>query len=183
MERSDVLTGQPPTVSEEEKLVAELALLSIGYLSRNATYEAVKVRPAGRLLAGLVQQPSARVRAAVIAVLLAHPEYAASVVNALKLLSPSEQLTLRFFYTAAMLLQALYADRLRPLMATHWQPLPDMFSAELGLPTGDSPRDKLAQLGREHQSRTRTSVNWAGSYEGVAKKLLRRWELERQWNL
>ena len=62
------------------------------------------------LLADLVQQPSARVRAAVIAVFLAHPEYAAAVPAALERLGPTERLTLRFFYTAAVLLQQEHTE-------------------------------------------------------------------------
>ncbi len=57
----------------EEELVAELDLLGIRYLSRQSSYRASQVRPPEALLADLVRQPSARVRAAVIAVLLAHP--------------------------------------------------------------------------------------------------------------
>jgi len=176
---SNVLLG---TLTEEEALVAELEALGIRYLSRQTAYQADSVRPAERLLADLVRQPSARVRAAVIAVLLSHPAYANAMPDALKRLQPVEQLTLRVFYTAAVLLQQEHAERLRPFVAARWQWLPDMFSAELGLPAEGTPRERLAALGREHQRRTRAQINWVGTYENVAQRLLRRWELEAQWS-
>jgi len=171
----------PATVDmEEEKLVAELALLGIRYLSRQTPDQASKVRPPETLLADLVRQPSARVRAAVIAVLLARPEYATAVPAALERPPPRERLTLQWFYTAAALLQQEHAPRLRPFL-TQWRWLPDLFSAELGLPAAGTPHERLALLGSQQRHRTRAAVNWAGTYEGVAHKLIRRWEREARW--
>jgi hypothetical protein len=67
------------------------------------------------LLADLVRQPSGRVRAAVIAVFLSHPEYADAVLAALM------RLTLQSFYLAAVLLQQEHAPRLRPFLASRWR--------------------------------------------------------------
>lgn len=167
-------------VTEEEKLVAELELLDIHYLSRQTTYRADRVRPPEELLADLVQQPSARVRASVIAVLLAHPEFAAAVPQAMRAVSPARQTTLRLFYLAAMLLQRVFAEHLKARLGERWQWLPELFSDELNL-IGDTPREKLIRLGREHQRLTRTVANWAGTYEDVARRLFRQWELESQW--
>ena len=61
--------GLPRSHREEERVVAELELLGIRYLSRYTSDRAERVRSPDILLADLVQQPSARVRAAVIAVL------------------------------------------------------------------------------------------------------------------
>ena len=165
---------------EEERVVAELGLLGIGYLSRCTSGQAKYVRPPDILLADLVRQPSARVRAAVIAVLLAHPEYASAVPAALERLGPAERLTLRLFYTAAVLLQQEHANRLRDFVTG--QPLPDRFSAELGLQESAAPQERLVALGQQHRRRTRVHVNWTGTYESVAQHLLRSWELEAAWN-
>ena len=174
-------TGEVLT-TEEERLVAELGLLGIRYLSRQSPYQANQVRPPKVLLADLVRQPSARVRAAVIAVLLSHPEYAEAVPAALKRLRPPERLTLQSFYVAAMLLQQEHAHRLQPFLATRWQWLPDMFSAELGLPTQGTPRERLILLGYTHRQRTKATVNWVGTYEQVARRLIHYWERETQWS-
>ncbi|MCK4451614.1 MAG: hypothetical protein KAX26_13595, partial [Anaerolineae bacterium] len=165
---------------EEERVVAELELLGIRYLSRHTSDRAERVRPPDVLLADLVRQPSARVRAAVIAVLLAHPEYAEAMPVALEWLRPAERWTLRLFYTAAVLLQQEYAGRLRSFVAGQW--LPDRFAVDLGLPDTASLRERLTALGRQHRQQTQAYVNWVGTYENVARRLLRSWELEVQWS-
>jgi hypothetical protein len=167
---------------EEEKLVAELELLGIRYLSRQLPYQAGKVRSPETLLADLVRQPSARVRAAVIAVLLAHPEYAEAVPAALGKLQSSERLILQGFYMAAVLLQQEHVHRLQPLLAARWRWLPDLFSTEWGLPADGTPRGRLAALAREHRRRSQVTVNWVGTYEQVARQLLRQWKVQTQWN-
>lgn len=172
--------GLPHSHREEERLVAELELLGIRYLSRCTSDRAECVRSPDVLLADLVRQPSARVRAAVIAVLLAHPEYVEAVPAALERLRPTERWTLQLFYTAAVLLQQEYAERLRSFMAG--QRLSDQFTVDLGLPDTASPRERLVALGRQHRQQTQAHINWIGTYESVVHRLLRSWELEAQWN-
>lgn len=169
-------------LDEEEQLVAELERLGIRYLSRQTDFRATQVRLPADLLASLIRQPSARVREAVIAVLLAYPEYAVAVPEALCRLTPPEQATLRYFYTASVLLQQLYASQLQAIAIDRWQRLPDLFSADLGVETAGEPRERLVKLGQTHRRKTRSAVNWAGTYESVARKLVRAWELEQQWN-
>jgi len=169
-------------IAEEEKLVAALDLVGVRYLSRQTLYQATGVRPPASLLADLIRQPSARVRLAVIAVLLSHPEYAESIPAALMRLSPPEQLTLKLLYMAACLTQRENADRLRRFVADGWRWLPELFSAELGLPAEGTPHERLAILGEAHWRLTGTAVNWAGTYRNVAERLLRRWELEQVWS-
>ena len=171
------------SVSEEEALVAELELLGIRYLSRQTPYQALKVRPPAQLIADLVRQPSARVREALISLFLAHPQYAGAVSAALARLSADQALTLRLFYSAAVLLQVKHRDALRLASRENFRPLPDLFSAELGLPPGDAPiLIRMTALAHTHQERTGITANWAGTYESVACKLLRRWEMERLWS-
>ncbi len=94
---------------EEDRLVAELEQLGIGYLSRRVSCATRGVRAPATLLADLVRQPSARVRAAVISVLLAHPELAQAMPAALAQLPPDLRRLLRILYTAARVLQREYA--------------------------------------------------------------------------
>jgi len=170
-------------MNEEETLVAELECLGIRYLSRQTALRVTQTRPPDVLLADLIRQPSARVRTAVIAVLLAHPEYAEAVPAALRRLSTHERLLLEFFYTAAMLLQREYAERLQHFVVPRWRwlpPLPETTGAWT-LPAEGSSREKLAALGQAQRRWTQTAVNWPGTYENVARHLLRHWELEEQW--
>jgi hypothetical protein len=179
---SEVDIPSAKVLTDEEILVAELERLGIRYLSRQTSYQADQVRPPAVLLADLIRQPSARVRQAVIAVLLAYPEYGDFISEALARLAPAEGLTLRLFYTASVLLQQHFSDTLKPLMPGRWQWLPDLFSAELGVSSIGKPRERLARLGLAHQQETRTIANWAGTYENVARKLVRAWELETRWS-
>ncbi len=163
------------TVSDEEALVAELELLGIRYLSRQTPYQAMQVRPPEQLIADLVRQPTARVREALISVFLARPQYAGAVLAALARLSEDQALTLRLFYSAAVLLEGEHRDALGLATGDGLRPLPDLFSAELGLPTGDAAiHVRIMALAQTHQERTGITVNWAGTYESVARKLLRR---------
>jgi hypothetical protein len=157
-------------------------VLGIHYLSRQTADAATQVRPPDRLLADMVRQPSARVRAAVIALLLAHPDFAEAAPAALRRIGPAEQVTLRMFYTAAVLLQQAYSQRLLSALGSRWRALPDLFSDEIGLSPDGTARERLTMLGRQHRRKTRMTVNWAGTYESVVQRLLRSWELEASWN-
>jgi len=170
---SDPRTLTRTTADEEERLVAELERLGIRYLSRRTSYQAPGVRPPEQLLADLVRQPHARVRSAVIALLLLNPRYAQAVPAALQRVSGRERLTLRSLYEAAFLLQQEHAERLGPLLGERWDWLPDLVSVDLGLPPGGNPRERLEVLDRELRRRTRVNANWMGTYEAVVEKLIR----------
>jgi hypothetical protein len=169
-------------LTAEDRIVSELERLGIRYLSREDGDAASEPRPPAILLADLMRQPSARVREAAIAVLLLHPAYAQAVPGALAQLRPSEQLALRFYFTASVLLQREHADLLRPHVTEPWRWLPDLFSLELGVPGEGAPRERLERLGAAHRARSGSVVNWTGTYENVARKLIRRCEVEQQWS-
>jgi hypothetical protein len=67
-------------------------------------------------------------------------------------------------------------------MTSRWQWLPDLYSDELGLPAGKDPDDLLVMLGKIHQQKMGRLLNWTGTYDNTVQHLLRRWELEEQWN-
>jgi hypothetical protein len=173
---------EPTALSEEEKLVAELELLDVRYLSRQTAYQPEDVRPPEKLFADLVRQPSARVRAGVIAVLLAHPELAAQVEDALKPLAPAQQTLLSFYYLAAFLLQQLFADRLYEHLGSRWRWIPEQFAQQFNLQDGAAPRENLFELCVEYQRLSHSVVNWNGTVIDVALRLLRRWDLELKCN-
>lgn len=166
----------------EERLVGELGLLGINYLARNTSEPVTRVRAPQDLLVALVQQPSSRVRTAVIAVLLAYPRFAEAMPDAIAQVSSKDYLTLKFFYTAAVILQRKYAAELEPIIGDRWNNLPDLFGMEFNLKHGSTPDELLIQLGQVHRMLTGLTVKWSGTYENVAHHLLRRWEVERKWN-
>jgi hypothetical protein len=178
-------TGARPgadLLAAEDRIVAELEQLGIRYLARENGDTYPEPRPPAIPLADLMRQPSARVREAVIAVLLLHPAYAQAVPAALAQLSAAEQLVLRLYFTASVILQREYAGLLRPHVTEPWQWLPDLFSRELGVPRTGAPKERLRRLGAVHRARSGSAVNWTGTYENVACKLIRRCEMERQWS-
>ncbi|MCB0061130.1 MAG: hypothetical protein KDE19_03410, partial [Caldilineaceae bacterium] len=84
------------------------------------------------LLAGLAECDEARLRLALIPLLLRHPHFSADINVALKRLSPAAAITLRCYYTAAYWLQSKYRARIERSLGA-MESLPDLFSTELGL--------------------------------------------------
>jgi len=129
-----------------------------------------------------MRQPSSRVRSAVIALLLEHPEYAKQMPLAIKKLHTSNRMSLKLFYTAAVYLQRLYVQDLKDLQGERFMWLPDFYSSELGIQPELDAIQSLRQLGKCHQSLTGCYLNWTGSYQNVAAQWLRRKKLDIAWN-
>jgi hypothetical protein len=174
-------SATPVRWSEEDRLVAELEELGIHYLSRQSDCPTPPPRPPRALLADIVRQPSSRMRMVLIALLISHPTYAESGQPALKLLQPEEQDTFKILYTAAVFLQREYIEALKQHMPVPWSWLPDLFSAELGIPPLPA-RDGLKALAQIHAQKTGAYLNWYGTYHHPVEQWLRRQELELQWS-
>jgi hypothetical protein len=129
----------------------------------------------------MVRQPNARLRVAVIAVLLARPDYAAGAQAAVSSLPPDAAVTLMLFYTAAVRLQRELGAQLRPRLGAAWQELPDIFAVGLGLGAQSSPGTSLTELATRHAELTGQHLNWEGTYRDTAGRLLRQWTLEALW--
>lgn len=163
---------------KEERVVAELSLLGITYLSRlNNDYIEEPPREGWTLLVDLVRQPSSRVRTAAIALLLEHPEFANQMPKAIGCLRSKNRITLKLFYTASVILQQIYAKQFLKSQGLNFTWLPDLFSGEFGLSKNLPPEQALEELGIRHQELTGIVVNWTGTYENVALHLLRRRKL------
>jgi hypothetical protein len=167
--------------AKEDTIVAELAQLGVGYLSRESAGERKQTQNPVILIADLIRQPTSRVRVAAISLFLAHPEYAEYMPAALKLLSKKNAQVLKIFYTAATLLQKQYAKALMPFLGVKWKWLSDLFSKELGL-TAVPPKEQLKKLAQAHAELTKTELNWTGTYDNAARHLLRCWEKEKEWD-
>jgi hypothetical protein len=176
-----VLLENPMVYEQEDRFVAELARLGVGYLSRQGSDVLQKTPSPDILMANLICQPTSRVRVAVISLFLAHPEYAGYVPTAIKYLPAEQAQTLKIFYSAAVLLQKQYARSLRPFLGAKWKWLPDLFSQEFGW-TSLLPKEGLKKLAQTHAELTKTNLNWAGTFYNAARHLLRRWQMEQKWN-
>lgn len=131
-------------------------------------------------IAALAASPEARLRMALIPLLLTHPEFAADVDEALQSLSLDAGIVLRCYYTAAYWLQAKYRARLVSVCGLKAQ-LPNLFSAELNMAGYTEPDAALRALAVRQQEMTGRVLNWHGTYGHAAQSWLRFMEHKNRW--
>ena len=154
-------------------LIAELQARGLHYLIGPLPVHSIPQLSVGELLAALAEQQDARLRSALIPLFLQQPHLAEALPLALQRLSPQDQLVLKVYYTAAVILQELYEQVLKKHIA-RWCPLPDPHSEELGVPREGSVSKQLYQLGAFHTQLTGRRVNWPGTYHHAAERLIQR---------
>ncbi len=180
MRHSSILPAVPPNaVAHDDTLVAELEARDVRFVTGSAGVTLPHLTTA-ELIAGLAQSGNARVRLALIPFFLRHPESAGDAAAVAPTLAGAAAVTLKCYYTAAVLLQAQLAKRLHILLG--WQPvLPDWFSVQLGIPqTGDADM-RLAQLHHRHRALSGFALNWLGTYRHGAERWLTHCEKEAEW--
>ncbi len=172
------------TVTEASRLadllIAELQARGLHYL-----IGPLLALPAPRLtdeelLAALAQQHDARVRSSLIPLFLQQPHLTKALPLALQRLAPREQMVLKIYYTAAVILQEQYEQSLQQSLP-RWRPLPDLYGKELGVSSGGSVDEKLRQLGAFHAQLTGLRVNWPGTYHHAATTWIRHLKRVEQW--
>jgi len=163
----------------EDQLVSELWARDVRFLMGKRSAISTPQLTVSQLVAALAQSEDPRARFSLIPLFLRHPEYSADVTAADKALSTqASQLTLRFYYTAAVFLQRKYRARIIHIMGEQPQ-LADLFSKKLGVLSNKSPNDALIQLAKQHHALTGQFVNWLGTYEHAADVWLRQMELQK----
>jgi hypothetical protein len=171
---------QVEQVVSERELLAELAARNLHMVIGGQSHAAAGRLPTDILLAGLVQHEEARLHLALIALFLYQPETATAVPAALRQLNQEQQVGLKLFYTAAVLLQQIHGDQLRQYLPNN-RPLPDLFAASLGLDETAVPQTQLHQLSKRHRELSGIQANWLGSYQYAAERLLTRLAKEAAW--
>ena len=161
------------------QLIFELHALGLHFIIGNKPPLIRRRLAPVRLLAGLAEQTDGRMEMALVALFLYQPTFAGVVENALEELDETSQLNLKLFYTAAMLLQQIHAERLRFFCSE--LPLPDLFSFELGIALTGEPKVRLRQLAQRHRTLSGWAINWLGTYQHAAKRLITRLEKESVW--
>lgn len=161
------------------QLVDALNTLAVPFI-RGGSGAAYDMRPSV-LMAALANSDEARLRLALIPLLLSHPEFAADIELSLAQLSPVAAITLRCYYSAAYWLQSKYQTRIENCLGSV-RALPDLFGAELGLSTYATAEPALHALATRQQELTGRVLNWAATYEHGIKTWLNYLELQRQWN-
>lgn len=133
------------------------------------------------LLASLATSPEARLRLAIIPLLLTHPTFADAAVAAVERLPQDAAITLRCYYTAAYWLQEKYRTQLAALLGST-QRLPDLFGAAIGMARYSDPDAALRALAVRQQVLSGRVLNWAGTYEHAVQTWLRQRERDAAWN-
>ena len=160
-----------------EEIVAELNRLGVRYVRGHSG--SVPAEPAD-LLAGLASSSEARLRSAIIPLLLLRPSFATAALAAVERLEPTAQTVLRCFYTAAVLLQSQHARRLSGLQIENL-PLPDYFSNTLGIELTGQRSEDLAALASRQATLSGDAINWLGTYQHAASSSLSRQERASRW--
>jgi len=167
----------------EDELVGALDALDVPFLTGGVQDDVALALTHDALLEGLARSSDARVRSAIIPLLLRHPEFAPSVSSTVRRLDAgaAARATLECFYTAAMLLQKKYVERLARLFGI--QPtLADLFSAEMDLELADDMETSLMRLGERNAALRGLELNWVGTYEHAARTWLEyvEWRVKRE---
>jgi hypothetical protein len=139
----------------DTQLTNALRALGINFiLGGRSINETLHKQPA-RLIAALAESNECRLRLALIPSFLEHHEFALNVQTATQKLDAIAPLTLQCYYTAAVWLAEKYQQP---------EALPDYFSEDLGLHTGDDPEENLQALAKRHKELSGSWVNWLGTY-------------------
>lgn len=154
--------------------------LDVHFLAGEDTTERTDEVPPAIVIHALAISDEARLRLALIPLFLRHPEFALDVEFVSKRLSQESQIMLKCYFTAAHFLQKKYHSRLQALFGD-FSPLPDLFGCELGLLNIQSIDDGLTLLARRHCLLSGRPINWLGTYEHGARRLLTHYECKRTW--
>jgi hypothetical protein len=166
---------------EPNQLISQLNRIGVHFLVDEANPGLTEALSPARLLAELAQQSDARLRLALIAVLLQFPDFSEDANQALEILDEPQGLIFKLYYTGAQILQRLYSVQLQDVMREFTR-LPDYYSEELQISRLGPAPEQLKQLAKRHQETTGLHLNWYGTYCHTAYRVIRRLKLERKWN-
>ena len=153
------------SLARDEQLVAQLHGLGVEHLVRlQSDLPCAPLSPV-HLITALAAHPQARFRSSLILLFLRRPSFSQFISEILTRLDLSAAENLRLYYQAAVYLRAELETDLRQY-SDDLSALPELFSAELGLPApGSVPaHDALVALGDLHRRLSGRAYNWAGSY-------------------
>ncbi len=173
-------TAKPASALTGNQLVAELDALGVHFLQRESDPGATGEVDSVTLLAALATSDEARLRLALIPLLLQHPDFAAHAALVLQRLPAPAQIVFKCYYTAALLLQKKHLSHLEALLGKR-DLLPDLFSAELDVLALHNPETGLRILAKRQSMLSGKFINWLGTYEHAAQRLLVHLERRKLW--
>lgn len=142
----------------------------VPFLSSPLAKEDLRLLELDDLLSVLIQSRAGRLRLAITAFFLVHPEKALVVFRTLSVLKKKPRLLLEFYYTAAVYLQELWKTQLAHFGTSR---LPDYFSHKLELPEPAQFHGRLglASLEEMLQQLVCEPYNYQASFESLIRLL------------
>ena len=165
---------------EPKQLIDNMNRIGVHFLVDEGYSESPDSLSPAELMAGLAIQSDARLRLALIAVLLQRSDFAKDAHQALALMDKPQKLIFKLYYTAAYYLQKAYANQLQDV-SNPYGGLPDYYSEELKIEKNNSATDQLKQLAERHKEITGLPLNWYGTYNYAAQRVITRLKKERAW--
>jgi hypothetical protein len=162
------------------QLANELDRLGVHFVTGGKAGSPLPIVEPETLLVELAASPEARLRLALIPLLLRHPEYGRYASGAAQRLKPAATILFQCYYTAALFLQQKYVARLTLLFGPH-ATLPDLFSTHLGVHTSGNPDEQLKSLAQRQAILSGEKINWYGTYEHGAQQFLTHFEQRMAW--
>lgn len=155
---------------EDQEAIASLQQWGVPFLSSSEPCDIAQPLDAPELVQKLIQSKSPRLKLGVTAFFLFLPHQASAVLDALAPLNEMECRLLKYYYTAAVYLQALWKSY---WLSRRMALLPDYFSKELGLPNSTRLHGKwgLVALEEALQQATHASYNYISSFEALVRLL------------
>lgn len=177
---SDLIGQRPLAQLSPAELAEILNALDVPFVQAGGCPFPPEIPEPADLLVSLIACDEARLRSALIPLLLRHPEFAQDAASAAGRLSASYRFAFICFYTAAALLQRKHASRLTAL-GIDFRQLPHLFSVELSLLDGLDQDEALRRLAARHRALSGKAINWLGTYEHAAERWLTHMEHRRVW--
>lgn len=153
----------------EDQLVSELWARDVRFILGSKPDHPPMLAPAA-LIAALAESRVARLQLSLIPLFLQHPEFSTHINDAVKKLSPANQLMVKCFYSAAVWLERKHLSRNK---------LPDLYSKELGMSPVPDPEENLRMLALRQKKIVNPRINWLDTYRHAAEIWLKDMELQK----
>jgi hypothetical protein len=163
-----------------DALVAQLWEQGVRYLAPSQVDLPASSRvSSNELILRLSSHPDARLRLALVALLILRPSWGSYVHSEMHDLAEPLRTELQALYTAAVYLQRLWHTRLRIYLGK-FDVLPDLYSSQLGLPAAEERHGKagLHALSAWQARRSPYLFNWLSSYNKVMNLLFGQLKME-----
>ncbi len=167
-------------VIDDDQLVAALDHLGVEFVAGNEAALPDSGFSPSTLLSGLANSEEARVRLALIPLLLLHPEFSGDVHQAMTKVLPEKQHYLKCYYLASHLLQEKYRSQLESLFGKKAL-LPVLFEKIAQFIDAQDVDGRLRKLSEYQTCLSNRPINWYGTYEHAYSRLVTHKLWKIQW--